>query len=52
MLPRAPDWRWQLNRDDSPWYPTMRLYRQHRRGDWPPVIERVAAALGNFAGGG
>jgi ADP-heptose:LPS heptosyltransferase len=45
LLPFAPDWRWQLGRDDSPWYPTLRLFRQSRPGDWPAVVERVAAAL-------
>ena len=45
LLPFMPDWRWLLERDDSPWYPTMRLFRQHRRGDWQNVIERVRAAL-------
>ena len=38
-------WRWFLNRDDTPWYPTMRLFRQTRRGDWAGVIERVKQAL-------
>jgi len=45
LLPFAPDWRWQLGRDDSPWYPTLRLFRQARPGDWPGVVARVAAAL-------
>jgi ADP-heptose:LPS heptosyltransferase len=45
MLAFSPDWRWMLNRDDSPWYPTMRLYRQTRPGDWTNVISRVAADL-------
>jgi tetratricopeptide (TPR) repeat protein len=45
VLPFAPDWRWQLGRDDSPWYPTLRLFRQPRQGDWPAVVDRVAAAL-------
>jgi hypothetical protein len=44
-LPLAPDWRWLLARSDSPWYPTMRLFRQATRGDWAEVFERVAAAL-------
>jgi tetratricopeptide (TPR) repeat protein len=39
------DWRWLANRDDSPWYPTMRLYRQRSRGDWTDVFERLAADL-------
>ncbi|MCW8306532.1 tetratricopeptide repeat-containing glycosyltransferase family protein [Acidiphilium sp. PA] len=45
ILPYAPDWRWLLNRDDSPWYPSLRLYRQQRPYDWSGVIERIAAAL-------
>jgi tetratricopeptide (TPR) repeat protein len=45
LLPFAPDWRWQLDREDSPWYPTMRLYRQPASGDWGPVFEKVAADL-------
>lgn len=39
------DWRWLLGRDDSPWYPAMRLFRQRGRGDWGEVMARVAAAL-------
>ena len=45
LLPFAPDWRWLLDRDDSPWYPTMRLFRQPEPGDWTAVISAVAAAL-------
>ena len=45
LLPFVPDWRWLLDREDSPWYPTMRLFRQPRRGDWPAVIRRVKLAL-------
>jgi tetratricopeptide (TPR) repeat protein len=45
LLPFAPDWRWMLERDDSPWYPSMRLFRQHRQGDWDEVLERVLQAL-------
>jgi Tfp pilus assembly protein PilF len=45
LLPYAPDWRWLLHRENSPWYPTMRLFRQKRLGDWKEVIERVLAAL-------
>jgi hypothetical protein len=45
ILPFCPDWRWLLGRSDSPWYPTMRLFRQPRRGDWTPAIREVAAAL-------
>ena len=45
LLPHIPDWRWQLGRPDSPWYPTMRLFRQTKRGDWAGVIDRIAADL-------
>jgi hypothetical protein len=45
MLPFVPDWRWMLGREDSPWYPTMRLFRQTHPGDWSGVIQRVAEAL-------
>ena len=45
MLAHSPDWRWLLEREDSPWYPSMRLFRQKTAGDWPGVIERVAVAL-------
>jgi tetratricopeptide (TPR) repeat protein len=50
MLPLCPDWRWLLAHDeDSPWYPTMRLYRQQTPGDWAGVVARVAADLGAMA---
>ena len=42
-LKHAADWRWLRDRDDSPWYPTMRLFRQTRKGDWDGVLERIAA---------
>jgi Flp pilus assembly protein TadD len=45
LLPFAPDWRWQIDRDDNPWYPTMQLFRQHKAGDWPEVLMRVKKAL-------
>ena len=41
----TPDWRWLLGRDDSPWYPTLRLFRQIRQGDWSDVFAILAAAL-------
>ena len=44
-LPRIPDWRWLLERTDSPWYPTMRLFRQQRRGEWDEVFQRIRHAL-------
>lgn len=45
LLPLAPDWRWGVGREDTPWYPTMRLFRQKRAGDWGEVIQRVDEAL-------
>jgi len=45
MLPTPADWRWLEGREDSPWYPTMRLFRQRERGQWGEVIERVKTAL-------
>ena len=45
LLDAAADWRWMRRRDDTPWYPTMRLFRQPRPGRWEPVVEEVAAAL-------
>lgn len=45
LLPFAPDWRWQLNRTDNPWYPTLRLFRQPKLGDWPSILRDVASAL-------
>ena len=51
LLPFDPDWRWMLERADSPWYPTMRLFRQTAPRDWPPVIEHVAADVQKFIHG-
>jgi ADP-heptose:LPS heptosyltransferase len=45
LLPFIPDWRWLLDREDSPWYPTARLFRQNARGDWSGVISRVGVEL-------
>jgi Flp pilus assembly protein TadD len=45
LLPSAPDWRWLQACEDSPWYPTMRLFRQSVRGEWQSVVERVEKAL-------
>ena len=45
LLPYGPDWRWMLNRDDSPWYPSMRIYRQPAPGDWEAVIREVVGDL-------
>jgi Flp pilus assembly protein TadD len=45
LVPKAADWRWMLEREDSPWYPTARLFRQARPGEWEPVLDRVCTAL-------
>lgn len=45
LLSAWPDWRWLMSRDDSPWYPAVRLFRQRRAGDWTDVVARVTAAL-------
>jgi len=49
LLPFSPDWRWMLEREDSPWYPTSRLFRQPAIGDWQSVIARVKSELAGFA---
>jgi len=49
LLHHDADWRWMEGRDSTPWYPTMRLFRQPRAGEWEPVIERVAAELTRLA---
>jgi hypothetical protein len=46
-LPHIPDWRWLLNRADSPWYPTLRIFRQNRPGNWSEVFDEIRAALCN-----
>ncbi len=48
LLPFTPDWRWLNRRDDTPWYPTLRLFRQTRPADWKGVVERVRAAIGRI----
>jgi tetratricopeptide (TPR) repeat protein len=48
LLPFVPDWRWQLGRDDSPWYPTARLFRQDDQRDWHRVVRHVGKALRAF----
>jgi tetratricopeptide (TPR) repeat protein len=45
----VPDWRWLLNREDSPWYPSMRLFRQARQGQWDEVFDRMRIALSDFS---
>jgi hypothetical protein len=49
LLRYPPEWRWLLKRDDSPWYPTARLFRQRKEGDWSGVAREVAAALAQMA---
>ncbi len=46
LVTLSPDWRWLMNRDDSPWYPSLRLFRQENLGNWPQVVEKVKQALG------
>jgi hypothetical protein len=50
LLPWSPDWRWLLDREDSPWYPTMRLFRQSKADQWGDVLERVRAELSKLRG--
>ncbi|MBO1348904.1 MAG: hypothetical protein EBE86_016640 [Hormoscilla sp. GUM202] len=50
LLPFSPDWRWLLDRSDSPWYPTMRLFRQQQPGDWSELFARVKSALLSWSG--
>jgi tetratricopeptide (TPR) repeat protein len=45
LLAYTPDWRWQLERSDTPWYPSLRLFRQKKPGDWAGVVDEVSAAL-------
>ena len=49
MLPHVPDWRWLLQREDSPWYASVRLYRQDETRSWDSVLPRVAADLSVFS---
>ena len=49
LVPFAPDWRWGMTGESTPWYPTMRLFRQRRPGDWDEPVGRVAAALAALA---
>jgi Flp pilus assembly protein TadD len=51
MLPYAPDWRWLMHRDESPWYPTLRLFRQQAPRAWPGLIGTIARELAVFAAG-
>ena len=49
LLPFVPDWRWMLDRSDSPWYPSMTLFRQKEIGDWSPVFEQLRLALTRYS---
>jgi tetratricopeptide (TPR) repeat protein len=49
LLSRIPDWRWMLDREDSPWYPTVRLFRQRETGKWQEAIDRLREALSERA---
>lgn len=49
MLPAVPDWRWLLDREDSPWYPSMRIFRQPTPGAWEPVIAMISRQLGTIS---
>ncbi len=51
LLPHNPDWRWMHDRDDSPWYPSARLFRQPAPGDWDSVLERVGRELSRITTG-
>lgn len=48
LLPYVPDWRWMLEREDSLWYPTMKLFRQPKIGDWESPVQRIVEALRSF----
>ena len=49
LMPFAPDWRWLLHRTDTPWYPTMRLFRQSAVGDWDSPLEQLRQELSDAA---
>jgi ADP-heptose:LPS heptosyltransferase len=49
LVPFSPDWRWLLDRTDSPWYPSMRLFRQNAVGDWSSPVERLRKELADAA---
>jgi hypothetical protein len=48
LLPALPDWRWLIEREDSPWYASMRLWRQGADRDWAPVLQRVKTAMSDL----
>ncbi len=47
-LPHLADWRWMQTVETTPWYPTARLFRQAKPGDWPEILDRVTAELQQF----
>ncbi|MEL0111512.1 MAG: hypothetical protein VW835_07245, partial [Rickettsiales bacterium] len=49
LIPFSPDWRWLYGRDDTPWYDSVRLFRQESPRDWAEVVGRVRVALEEFA---
>ncbi|MGE0154678.1 MAG: tetratricopeptide repeat protein [Reyranellaceae bacterium] len=51
LLPHTADWRWMVNRADSPWYPSLRLFRQPAPGDWPAAMAQVRTSLGALLSG-
>ncbi len=51
MMPFAADWRWLMQRTDSPWYPTMRLFRPPASGDWAAIIDQVCQELARYLPG-
>src|SRR5579862_7978307 len=50
LLPYVPDWRWMVDHGDTPWYPTMTLFRQRKRGEWDQALERVRQDLASHFG--
>jgi hypothetical protein len=51
VLPHVPEWRWLMERDDCPWYPTMRLFRQTKPGDWATAFDQIGDALKRLVAG-
>jgi ADP-heptose:LPS heptosyltransferase len=51
LLPFIPDWRWLLDRNDSPWYPSMKLFRQARADDWSAPVKHVVESLSSISPG-
>ena len=48
MLPFVADWRWQLHRNDTPWYNSVKLFRQNKKFEWDPVISKIKKILEKF----